>query len=401
MDTKHLHSTRFLPLQLALVLSMALHGCAGTPEEPEQMEEREVVTTPVAAPVEQAAPPVVLKTDYPEQYVVVKGDTLWDISARFLRDPWMWPKLWYFNPHIANPHLIYPGDILTIMFVNGQPYLQVTRDGQVVGAASGKPGALPPEVLRSGQSYPTVKLSPRVREEELKDAIPTIPIDAIGPFLNRPRVVGKGELEQAPYVVEHGDHHLMSGDGYKVYARGIDENNAHGDYVIVRAGMPYRDPNNSSDILGYEAIYLGEARLTRLGDPATLQITDSSREIMRGDRLLPKGDEDIFRSFTPRAPENQVQGQIISILGGVRMIGQYQVVVVNLGRQDDMLPGHVLAIDQVGDEVEDIVVGGKDVRLPTERAGTAMVFRVFDRVSYALVMEASRPIHLLDEVTNP
>jgi hypothetical protein len=329
--------------------------------------------------------------------VVVKGDTLWDISARFLRDPWMWPSLWHFNPHIANPHLIYPGDILTIIFIDGKPVLQVTRNGKVVSA----PAELPPEVVSSGQSYPTVKLSPRIREKGLDNAIPTISIDAIGPFLTRPRIVGKGELEMAPYVVAHEDDRMMSGNGYRIYARGLDEQSLEGDYVVVRAGQVYSNPQNKGDILGYEAIYLGEVRLTRFGDPSTMQVTDSAREILRGDRLIPKGDEVHDHSFTPQAPEQKVDGEIIAVLDGVNMISQFQVVVLNVGRQDDVVPGHVLAVNQTGAMVKDIVARGKRVELPTERAGTVMIFRVFDRVSYALVMDATRTIHLHDQVSNP
>lgn len=397
MDIKPLYSTRFLPTQLLAVLIIALAGCAGSPEEPEVMEEAVVVETPVtAAPA--AEPQVVeLKIDYPEKYVVVKGDTLWDISARFLKNPWMWPSLWHFNPHIANPHLIYPGDILTIIFIDGKPVLQVTRNGRVVSVAV----ELPPEVVSSGQSYPTVKLSPRIREKGLDNAIPTISIDAIGPFLTRPRIVSKGELEIAPYVMAHEDDRMMSGGGNRIYARGLKEQELQGNYVVVRAGEAYRNPQNKDEILGYEAIYLGEVRLTRFGDPSTMQITDSAREILRGDRLIPKGDELREHSFAPQAPGKKVDAEIIAVLDGVNMIGLYQVVVVNLGRQDDMVPGHVLAVNQTGAKVKDIVARGDRVALPTERAGTVMIFRVFDRVSYALVMDATRTIHLNDQVTNP
>ena len=395
MDIKHLHSTRFLPINLVAVLIIALTGCAGTPDEYEEEEVPEVVEV-LLPPAEPVSRPVVLKPNYPEKYVVVRGDTLWDISARFLKDPWMWPKLWHFNKHIANPHLIFPGDILTIIFVNGQPMMQVVRNGKVVGTTD-----LPPEVLKSGQRYPTVKLSPRVREQSREDAIPTISINNIGPFLSRPRVLAEGELESMPYVMQHTDERLMAGDGYKVYARGFDEDKVQGNYVVVRKGQVYRNPKDEEDILGYEAVYLGDAQMTRLGDPATMRITDSNREILRGDRLVPKGDEIIQHSFTPRAPDHKVDGQIIAVMDGVNMIGQYQVVVLDLGRQHDVLPGHVLAVNQTGNMVKDIVSGGDDVRLPTEKAGTAMIFRVFDRVSYALVMDATRTIRLLDQVTNP
>ena len=403
MDIKHLHSTRFLPLKLVLVLSMVLGGCAETPDDDGWEEEEPVVVETILPPAEPVKHEVELKPNYPEKYVVVKGDTLWDISASFLKDPWKWPRLWHFNPHIANPHLIYPGDILTIVFINGHPVMQITRDGQTFGPNkdAGADSSLPPEVLKSGQRYPTVKLSPQIREIGLDEAIPTISINVIGPFLSRPRGMGEGELEMAPYVMDNDEHRLLSGDGFKVYARGFKENELQGNYVVVRAGEVYRNPDNWDDVLGYEAIYLGEAKLNRVGDPVTMAITNSKREILRGDRLVPKGDEVIQHSFTPRAPAHKVKGRIIAVPGGVSMIGQYQVVVIDLGRQDDVLPGHVLAINQSGDEVEDQVVKGEKVTLPTERAGVAMIFRVFDRVSYALVMDATRTMKKLDEVTNP
>lgn len=341
-----------------------------------------------------------MKPNYPQKYVVVKGDTLWDISARFLKEPWKWPRLWHFNPHVANPHLIYPGDILSIVFIDGHPVMQVTRDGQTFGPKSGDDTGtpLPADILKSGQRYPTVKLSPQIREIGLDDAIPTISINAIGPFLSRPRVLGEGELEMAPYVMGNDDNRLLSGDGFKVYARGFDKDELRGNYVLVRAGEVYRNPDNKEDILGYEAIYLGDAKLTRVGDPMTLEITNSRHEILQGDRLVPVTDEVIQHSFSPRAPEHKVTGRIIATPGGVSMVGQYQIVVLDLGRQDDVLPGHVLAINQRGAEVED---KGEKVTLPTERAGMAMIFRVFDRVSYALVVDATRTMKVLDEATNP
>ncbi len=382
MAIKHLHSTRFLPINLGILLVLALSGCAGTPEEPEV----EAVLLPPAEPVRRE---VVLKPDYPEKYVVVKGDTLWDISGRFLKDPWMWPRLWHFNQQIDNPHLIYPGDILTIVFINGKPVMQVTRGGRVLGPRA--EGALP---------YPTVKLSPRIREEGLEQAIPTISIDAIGPFLNRPRVLTQNELEQAPYVVANTDDRMMAGQGYKIYTRGLQEENLQGDYILVRAGATYINPENENDVLGYEAIYLGEARLTHFGDPSTMKVTASQREILRGDRLLPKGDEIVQHSYSPRSPEQPVKGQIIAVVDGVGMIGQGHIVVLNLGRQEDVEPGHVLAVKQRGQQIRDIVSGDDEVALPTEKAGTIMIFRVFDRVSYALVMDATRTIRVNDLVTN-
>jgi hypothetical protein len=391
---KPLQLARFLSGLLAALLLLA--GCASTPEEPVEPAEPMPVEEPMPM-VEPAPEPVVeLKPDYPEEYIVVKGDTLWDISARFLKSPWQWPQLWQFNPQVKNPHLIYPGDVLTIYFIDGKPVMRVQRDGKtVIVPAAEEP--VPEEML--GKRYPTVKLSPRVREYGLEEAIPTIPLDAIKHFLTRPKVVTEDELEQAPYVMEFADEHMAAGGGYRVYARGIEEDDITGDYILVRSGQTYRDPQ-TDEVLGYEAVYLGEARLQRYGDPSTLLVQEANREILRGDRLVPKGDDLYLHSYMPRGPQQPVKGQIIAVLDGVAQIGQYQVVVLNLGRQEDIEPGHVLAVSQRGKEVKDTVAGGR-VTLPDERAGEVMVFRVFERVSYALVMSATRAMHTLDIVTNP
>ncbi len=403
MVKKPFHHARFLPGPLAtLVTLFLLAGCASAPrQEPvvslpveEPVQESEPATAPLVAP----APTVELKANYPEKYVVVKGDTLWDIAGRFLKSPWQWPQLWQNNPQVKNPHLIYPGDVLYIYFIDGKPVMGVQRNGKEAGEIRlPEEVGMPKEV--QGKPYPTVKLSPRVRETGLEEAVPTIPFDAIGPFLTRPRIVTMEELEQAPYVVAHADNHLASGDGYRIYARNLEKNPSEGSYVLVRAGQTYRDPKNGK-VLGHEAIYLGEARLLRSGDPSTLEVTSASREILRGDRLLPRDDDLYQRSFLPRAPEREIDASIIAVFDGVAQIGQFQVVVLNLGRQEDIEPGHVLAVNQRGAKVSDIVEGGS-VRLPDERAGEVMVFRVFEKVSYALVMRATRAMHVEDQVTNP
>lgn len=390
MVMKPLHLARFLSGHLAALTLLLLAGCATAPEEPAPVEPMAMAEpTPVAKPV--PAPVVELKPNYPEKYVVVKGDTLWDIATRFLKSPWQWPQLWQFNPQVKNPHLIYPGDVLSIYFIDGKPMLEVQRNGKTIQAS------LPKEVL--GKQYPTVKLSPQIRVKGLDEAIPTIPYDAINHFLTRPRVVGEKELEQAPYVMAHAEDHLASGAGYRIYARGIEPNDVKADYVILRAGQTYRDPD-TDEVLGYEAIYVGEARLLRHGDPSTLRVVSSSREILRGDRLLPKDEDQFQHSYMPHAPKNEIDGRIIAVLDGVAQIGQFQVVVLNLGRQEDVEVGHVLAVNQRGSEAKDIV-SGETVKLPDERAGEVMVFRIFERVSYALVMNATTAIHIFDQVTNP
>jgi len=397
---KPLHQARLLSGSIAALTLLLLSGCASTPKEPApapvSTEEPAPVVEPAPAP--KPEPVVELKANYPEKYTVVKGDTLWDISTRFLKSPWEWPQLWQFNPQVKNPHLIYPGDVLTIYFIDGKPAMQVQRGGKTVATQAPAEEAPIPDEVR-GKSYSTVKLSPRIREQSLEEAIPTIPLDAIKQFLSRPRVVTEDELDDAPYVVELADDHLASGSGYRIYARGIKASDAIGDYDLVRSGQTYRDPD-TGEILGYEAVYLGEARLQRNGDPSTLEVTSANREILRGDRLLPRGSDLFLTSYMPHAPENKMEGRIISVFDGVAQIGQYQVVVLNLGRQEDADVGQVLAIYQHGREAKDIVEGGT-VMLPDERAGEAMVFRVFERVSYALVMRAIRPIHILDSVTNP
>lgn len=323
-----------------------------------------------------AAESVALNPTHPDRYVVVKGDTLWDISGRFLRDPWRWPDVWHVNPQIENPHLIYPGDVLVLTYIDGQPRLMLERGG-------------------------TVKLSPTVRSTPLDTAIPAIPIDAIRPFLTRPYVVGANELDAAPYVVDFADEHIAGGAGMRVYVRSI-ESGDNAKYDVVRPGKPYKD-GDSGEILGYEALYIGDAKLQRTGDPATLLLTNTEIETLVGDRLVPVSEEVVQQSFFPKAPNTPVNGNIISVLNGVSQIGQYQVVVLDRGAQDGLEPGDVLAVDQRGQTVLDPVSPARNdkVRLPDEKAGMLLVFRTFPRVSFGLIMSATKSLHVLDRVHNP
>lgn len=344
-----------------------------------------------------AAADVQLRNGHPETYVVKKGDTLWDISGVFLNEPWLWPEIWHVNPQVENPHLIYPGDLLTLAFCDGKPCLKRT-------------------VSRN------VKLSPNVRATANEHVIPPIPLDVIRPFLSRPRVVGPEEMELAPYVISSQDEHLIAGADNKVYVRGLDENDARSRYTVFRSGEVYRDlvdgeePELGSDegeILGYEALYLAEVEMTQMGDPASALVTRSSREILVGDRLMPEEDP-IDEAFIPHPPAGDVNGRIISVVDGVSQIGQYQIAVLNLGAIQGMEPGHVLAIHEKGRYVRDTIAptfrqeGGEGsnkafevVELPEERIGELMVFRVFDKVSYALVMRTERPAHIYDAVYTP
>ncbi|MEW7998042.1 MAG: LysM peptidoglycan-binding domain-containing protein [Candidatus Thiodiazotropha endolucinida] len=320
-----------------------------------------------------AAEHVALNPSHPERYTVVKGDTLWDISSMFLRDPWLWPEVWYVNPQIENPHLIYPGDEIVLTYRDGRPVLQLSRKNS---------------------------LSPRIRATPLDQAIPTIPIDAIAPFLTRPYVVDENELEKAPYIVHFLDDHIVGGAGISYYARSIMEERPI-QYAVVRPEKPYKDPD-TGEVLGYEALYVGTSELKRTGDPAKLLLTSSDMEAIIGDRLIKEQEDEPLIDFQPRVPENPIEGRIISVLNGVTQIGQYNVVVLNKGANVGLEAGHVLRILQGGEAIRDIVKGrGEKVTLPLEEAGHLMVFRTFEKVSFALVMDATKPLHVLDWVRTP
>ncbi len=319
-----------------------------------------------------------LRPNHPQEYTVVKGDTLWDIAERFLNSPWLWPEIWYANPDIENPHLIYPGDKIKLVYIEGKPRLTVQR---------GAPGGV-------------VKLSPKARSTPIDQAIDTIPMAAIRPFLTQTRIVDAGVLENAPYVVAAPERRVMGSASDRVYVRGTDAADGQG-FDIVRRGKEYRDPKTNK-LLGVEARNLGEGLIQRSGDPATLLITRSNREVLKGDRLLPVPEEAIPSQFFPRAPDHPVKGQILSVLDGVNEIGQYNVVAINLGRSDGMKVGDVLAVLRKGEVIRDTVGDkGRNVKLPNERAGEMIVFRTFGQVSYGLIMRAQREMQVGDIVQNP
>ncbi|HET6654651.1 MAG TPA: LysM peptidoglycan-binding domain-containing protein [Gammaproteobacteria bacterium] len=360
-----------MPLAAAVVL---LAACASNPAP---------VIPPAPAPV-KAPPPAPapkpepeLKRVHPTRYVVKKGDTLWDIAKHFLKSPWLWPDIWYVNPQIRNPHLIYPGDVIELRWVNGKPQLTLA------GADTG---------------LPVVHLHPKVRSTPIEEAIPTIPISMIRPFLARAPVVTEEELEQAPYVLTTADNRLLAGTHQRVYVRGIEPGDGV-KWMLVRKGEPLVNPQTGA-LLGYQAVFLGTGQIVKSGDPATMELTASERGIQAGDRLLPYNDAELPVNFYPHAPTQVVQGQIISVLDGMSQVGQYDVVALDRGVRDGMEPGTVLAIYQIGRLVED-PYSGDDVKLPQRRAGVLMVFRTFDKVSYGLVMELTQEAHVLDLIKNP
>ncbi|MBV1875317.1 MAG: LysM domain-containing protein, partial [Cycloclasticus sp.] len=244
------------------------------------------------------------------------------------------------------------------------------------------------------------KLSPSIRLSSLNDAIPAIPIDAIAAFLNSPRVMTQEEYDSAPYVVAFDDEHILGSPSYKAYVRSFQDDIEDG-YIIVRQGEEYLD-GETGESLGFESVYIAESAVKLKGDPATVMLSKSTREVRKGDRLLPAIEGPIIQNYFPHAPENDIKGRIVGVVDGVSQVAQYDVVVIDRGIQDGVEVGHVLQIDRAGETVRDVVVGGgAEVTLPDEKAGVLMVFRVFDRVSYGLVMESTRVMHRHDVVRTP
>ena len=347
-----------------------------------------------------------INPSHPDRYTVVEGATLWDISAKFLQHAWQWPELWSRNSQIKNPNLIYPGDTLYFSMVDGKPQFSLAESRLMQPQTNPNASCvLHEEDYKNGRKSFAVsadgKVIPCIRETNLKQAIRLIPTGTVAAYLSSPKVVNKDELGLAPYVVGFAGEHIVAGIGDRVYVRSIAEQTKLS-YTVYRPGNPYISPD-SGEILGYEAEYIADASLQQSGDPATLAITKSALEIRTGDRLMPSAEQDIALNYFPRPPEHPIKGSIIDVLGGVSEIGRYSVVVVDKGTADGLLVGHELSIYQRGKVIIDSYspIKNDNVNLPDEIAGTLMIFRPFERVSYALVMKATQALHVLDKVRTP
>ena len=352
--------------------------------------------------------PLAFKADAPDRYVVVRGDTLWGISERFTDSPWRWPEIWNFNrEQIRNPHWIYPGDVIVLDRVSGTLSIAGADGKPAVPGAPGDAAAAPADRpgLGVGAAVGTVKLSPRVRAESTaRDAIPSIPPSAIEPFLSRPLVIEPDGLDNAPTIIATEDNRVIIEAGNQAYVRGMGDSKEE-NWFLYRRGKALIDPDTNVT-LGYEAIYLGTARVTRAGDPATVRLTTVTQEVSRGDKLLPVGVPEVPK-YAPHAPAVFMQGRVIGIYGGLGKVGEagpQQIITLNRGRSDGVEVGHVFALYRPGPLIADASArtGGKPTfKLPDERYGLAFVFRIYDRVSYALVMRISKPVNPLDVVQTP
>jgi len=422
----------------SIVLSLALSGCAlfrhPAPQAPEASSAPAAASSAAGASGEATATPApqemtateaavnsspapaaaaaatsdkgsLLNPTAPMHYTVKQGDTLWGIASMYLKDPWLWPEVWVINPQVANPHLIYPGDKLALAYgASGIPQVMLEQAGMV-------------------------RLDPALRSAAIDSSIPMIPYSAIAAFLSRPTVMTADEIRHAPYVLAFRDMHQTGGSDNEVYLRNVEGAVPNSRFAIVHIAGPLVDPDDGKTV-GYEGVYTATALVERPGEVTKAMLIDPAQETLAGDRLLSANASEIPATFALSVPSGDVHGIIIGVVNGITapnprpacqgcgldLVGQYDVVVINRGKRHGLQPGNVLAIDHVGETVRDLFRGGRSigsntsgfatsfapkVQLPNERAGTLFVFRVFDRVSYALVVGADDTIYRGDVVRTP
>lgn len=318
--------------------------------------------------------PIQLADKAPVQHVVVPGDTLWGISAQFLKEPWRWPEIWHMNrEQIRNPHRIYPGDVIVLdRDANGNPRLRIQQDG---------------------------KLRPQIYAESNVTAIPPIPPNVIEPFISQPLVIEEKELDKAARIIATQQDRVFLGEGNVAYVDDAEPSQEF--WQVYRSGKPLYDPVDNTRILGYEAFYLGTATQTRPGQPATFEITSAKQEIGRSDRLVPASRPPLV-DYIPHKPDTSVDGRIVSVYGGVGAAGRGSIVSLNLGSEAGMEIGHVLALERNRTVTERDENDQKiNVQIPSERIGLLFVFRTFNRISYALVLQSEGTVEVNDFVRTP
>lgn len=407
--TKNMMVKSNVAFQTQLTVLAALTGCLMAPPVWAQNFPITAGQKATATQVAQAGVPLSdLAANAPDEYTVKRGDTLWAISGIFLKSAWRWPELWGMNlQEIKNPHLIYPGQMLYLEKLNGRATLRTRMSAN---------GQVPTN---------TVRLSPRTRYESLaSDALPTLKSHLIEPFLAEPVIVDENGLNAAPRIVATQEGRVLLTRGDRAYARGqaatvlLDEpGQKQKAYRVFRNATPLKDPV-TAEVLGYEAQYVGKALLAR-GEstqestgkdgkpqtdivPATIDIVAAKEEMRVGDRLLPEPEQQ-FQSYMPHAPQGRIDARIVSVYGSaVVNAAQNQVVVVNLGTRDGIESGHVLAILSDGARVIDKTDEARpELKLPDERNGLLMVFRTFEKLSYALVLEITDGAKVGDRLVNP
>lgn len=393
MPWSHSHSTT--SSTVAEPASTPVEAPEGTGQPTPTATERALADSgaahPTALPEQpQALPASAVNPTAPKSYTVRQGDTLWGIAQMYLRDPWLWPEIWYVNPNIQNPHLIYPGDVLALAYgADGHPVVSLAQAG--------------PARLNA------TRLDPALRSSPINGAIPVVPYATIAAFLSRPALLESAEIARAPHIVAFRDEHQAVGAGDEFYVRGLDAPEGSR-FTVIHVGEHLRDPENGK-VLGYEGLYTGSAVMVRRGNPAKLQLLDTGREALRGDVLFPDNASSPI-ALIPRAPSMPVNGRIMAVVDNVHLIGQFNIIAINRGKQHGVDAGTVLAIDQAGEVVPDRGASGWEdygrsdllapkVRLPSEREGTLLVFKAYDQMSWALVVGATESIQVADVVRSP